>query len=480
MRPHVIIRSIGVAVLVNSIFLFISFLISYFSGESIAFSLLYCTLITFLIGIFPFIFVPKQEEIIQKEGYYIIFFSWIISCLIGMIPYLMWGGEFSFIEAWFESVSGYTTTGSTIIIDIESLPMGLLFWRSATHWIGGLGIVILVLVILPSRGFSSATIYRLDQSSLAQDNYAARTAQALTIMLYVYVFFTIAESILLYIFGMSLFDAVTHSFGTIATGGFSTKNLSIAHFNSLPIEITIMVFMILSGIHFGLLFSTLRGRKNKVWNSPVVRYYLVALTVGVILTAINIHGKEYNSWGDAFRYASFQVVSLGTTTGFATADSAPWPGLAVMILIFFTIQGAGAGSTSGAIKVDRMIIFWKLLKRQIIKLKHPNVVVPIKLGRSTMDEEIGLTTLTFIVLYIFILFISTVLLTAMGVDLLSAFSGSAATLGGVGPGFNEVSSLGNYSGIPDAGKFIFSLDMLLGRLEIYSIFYLFSISWIKP
>ena len=477
MRPHVIIRQIGVAVVINSLFLFVSFLISAMNMDPDRFILLYCAFITLIIGIFPFIFVPREEEILPKEAYQIIFYSWLISCLIGMIPYLMWGGEFSFINAWFESVSGYTTTGSTILNDIESLPSGLLFWRSATHWIGGLGIIIFVLAVLPSKGFSNAVIYRIDQSSLSLDNYALRTRNALNVMLYVYVGFTFAETLLLWLSGMSLFDAVTHAFGTIATGGFSTKNLSIAHFDSIGIEIIIIVFMVLSGIHFGLLFNTMTGRKHRIWDSYVVRYYLLALAAGTLIVAINLHGDQYDTWGESFRYASFQVVSLGTTTGFANADSAIWPGLSILVLLFFTIQCAGAGSTSGGMKVDRVVIFWKQLRRHMIRLQHPNAVIPVKLGRNTLDEDMIDQVLTFIIVYLLIMLVSTFLLAMMDVDLLTAFSGSAATLGNVGPGFNDVSSLGNFKNLPGLGKFVLTINMLLGRLEIFSIFYLINILW---
>jgi trk system potassium uptake protein TrkH len=477
MRPHIIIRQIGVAVVVNSIFLFVSFLISAFNHEPVRYILLYCSFITLIIGIFPFIFVPGEEEIIPREAYLIVFFSWIISCVIGMLPYLMWGGEFSFINAWFESVSGYTTTGSTILADIEALPKGLLFWRSATHWIGGLGIIIFVLAVLPSKGFSTALIYRIDQSNLSLDNYALRARNALNIMIYVYVGFTLAETLLLWVFGMSLFDAVTHSFGTIATGGFSTRNMSIAYFDSVGIEIIIIFFMLISGIHFGLIYNTLTGRKNRIWNSYVVKYYLVAMVIGTVIVAINLHGDKYNSWGEAFRHASFQVASLGTTTGFASADSAPWPGLSILILLFFTIQCAGAGSTSGGMKVDRIVIFWKQLRRHMKKLQHPNAVIPIKLGRNTLDEDVIDQVLTFIIMYLLIILISTLILTTMDVDLLTAFSGSAATLGNVGPGFNGVSSLGNFKFIPALGKLVLTINMLLGRLEIFSVFYLISLLW---
>lgn len=469
MRIHVVLRYTGFVFLFNAAFLLISSAISALNSDSALFPLLYSFTIAALFGAFPMIFVPSTTDINNKEGFVIVVVSWLLSCLIGVMPYILWGGEFTFTNAWFESVSGFTTTGSTIISNIEALPPGLLFWRSTTHWIGGIGIIIFVLSALPSMGKAGMILYRSEISPLAMENFHYRTKRTLKILVYVYIGLTALETISLLFCGMTLFDSITHSFGTIATGGFSTKNLSLAHYRSVSVEIVVMVFMILSGIHFGLLFGAITGRMSDLWKSSIVRYYLLALLIGVSLTTLSIHGGHYGRWAEALRYASFQVISLGTSTGFATADSSLWPPFAQLIMIFFTLQCACAGSTSGGIKVDRIVIFWKAITKRIGKIKHPSAVITPKVGKMAIDEDVLEMTVLYIPLYIGIVFLSSLLLTTLGVDILTAFSGSAATMGNVGPGFGMVGSMDNFSQIPDAGKWILSATMLLGRLEIFGL-----------
>ena len=287
MRPHVILRYVGSVLLLNSAFLLISAIISALNSDSGQFPLFYSFAISALFGAFPLIFVPATTDINNKEGFIIVVASWLLSCMVGVLPYVLWGGEFTFTNAWFESVSGFTTTGSSILTNIEGLPDGLLFWRSATHWIGGIGIIIFVLSVLPAMGQAGIILYKAEMSSLATDSFQYRTKKTLRILLYVYVGLTFCETVSLLACGMNLFDSVTHSFATIATGGFSPKNVSIAHYQSLSIEIVVMVFMILSGIHFGLLFFAVSGRISQVWKSSVVRYYVVTLAVGISFTALN-------------------------------------------------------------------------------------------------------------------------------------------------------------------------------------------------
>jgi trk system potassium uptake protein TrkH len=473
MRPHIILRYAGVVLLFNALFLLLSAGISALHRDSALLPLAYSAIVALLFGLFPLIFVPATQDISNDEGLVIVVASWLLSCLVGLLPYVMWGGEFTFTNAWFESVSGFTTTGSSILTDVEALPPGLLFWRAATHWIGGIGIIVFVLSVLPGIGRAAMVLYKSEISPLAADNFQYRTKKTLQILLVVYVGLTVAETLALLVCGMTVFDAVTHAFATIATGGFSTKNLSIAYFHSVPIEIVIMVFMLLSGVHFGLLFAAASGPIRRIWTPSVVRYYLAAMAVGIVLVAWKVHHSIFPNWLQSLRYASFQVISLGTTTGFASADSGPWPAFAQLILIFFTLQGACAGSTSGAIKVDRVIVFWKSILNQIKKLKHPRSVLALKIDNTVVASAVVEGSVLYISLYLAVVFASTLLLTAIGVDSLTAFSGSAATMGGVGPGFGMVSSLANYSGIPTAGKWIFSMTMLLGRLEIFGLIVFF-------
>jgi trk system potassium uptake protein TrkH len=277
---------------------------------------------------------------------------------------------------------------------------------------------------------------------------------------------------------MSLFDAVTHSFATIATGGFSPKNASIGYYHSAAVEIVIIVFMILSGIHFGLLFAALIGKPSELWKSSIVRYYLVALAAGVTVVTISVHGSQFHSWANALRSAAFQVISIGTSTGFATADSSIWPPFAQLVMIFLTLQCACAGSTSGGIKVDRMVLFWKALVKRIKKMQHPAAVMVVKINTVSFEDDEVEMNILFISFYLGIVLLSACILTALGVDMLSAFSGSAATMGNVGPGFGMVGSMSNFSQIPALGKWVLTATMLLGRLEIFGlILFLAARSW---
>jgi len=478
MRPYVVIRYMGIACLFTSLFLFVSFTISLVLQESSMFSLLYSFIITFLTGLFPLSFIPPISSISKREAFYIVVLSWLLICFIGVIPYVLWGGEFTFINALFESVSGFTTTGSTILNNVEALPYGLLFWRSSTHWIGGIGIIILVLVVLPNMGHAKALLFKTEFSALANVNLLYNTKHVVRILLLVYIGLTVLETILLWIFGMSIFDAINHAFATIATGGFSTKNLSIAHYNSPAIEIIIMVFMVLSGIHFGLLFATIVGKKFALWHSQITRYYLVSMLMGIGIVSIDLWAHSPNSFLQALRMGSFQVISLGTTTGFASADSAHWPYLSVLVLLFFTLQCGCAGSTSGGLKADRVYIFLRTIKERIKGFHHPQAVFCLKVDKRVINDTLLFQVLQFIAVYLVIIFISTLLLAGMNVDILTGFSASAAAMGNVGPGFGIVSSLGNFSSLPALGKGILSIVMLLGRLEIFALLsLLFYRSW---
>ena len=422
MKIEVVIKHLGYVLFLNGIFLFISFLISLYCDETSAIPLLFSSLICGIFAVFPLIFVERTQSITFSEGLAIVVFGWLITCVAGMLPYLMWGGEFTLVNAWFESVSGFTTTGSTILNDIEILPMGLLFWRSSTHWIGGIGIILFVLLVLPQSKGSRTTIYNSEISSLSKLYFKYTTRKIVKILALVYVCLTLLESVVLNYFGMSLFDAINHSFATIATGGFSTKNLSIAHYQNVGIEITIMIFMILSGIHFGLIYGTVFFKKDNIFSSSLVRYFIAVLLIGILLITFKLYFSGTYDFLHSLRYAAFQVISLGTTTGFATEDSAHWPVFTQIILIYFTIQCAMAGSTSGGLKFDRIYIFFKSLGKQIKMLKHPNGVFLTKVDNKSINEKLEHQTMVFIVLYMVIILITTIILTSLDIDGMTAFS----------------------------------------------------------
>lgn len=475
MRPEIILRNIGLVLLFNAIFLFIAFLLALFYSETTDIPLLYSSLFALIFGLLPVIYVRQTEYITILEGIIIIVFGWISTCLIGALPYILWGGEFSIIDSWFESVSGFTTTGSTIVNDIEALPRSLLFWRSSTHWIGGIGVILFTLLILPESRTSKLTLLNTEMSKLAKADFKYRAKEILKILLYVYLGLTLLETLMLVAAGMTLFDAVNHAFATIATGGFSTRNLSIAAYNSLPIEIIVMVFMVLSGIHFGLIFNTITGKRNNIFRSEIIKIFLAFLLGGITLVSLKLYLSHTYTWWEALRYGAFQVISCGTTTGFATADTVHWPGFTQILLIYFTIQCATTGSTSGGLKFDRVWIFFKSVTKQIKMIQHPRAIFLLKISGKVLEDDVEVHTMVFIILYLFIILATTALLTLLNIDLLTAFSSSATSIGNVGPGFGQVGSMGNFSGIPALGKFILTINMLLGRLEIFGVISLFFI-----
>lgn len=468
MRKTVVFRYIGLILVLNSIMLFVSAVISIYYNDDALFPLIFTGSMALLFGIFPLIFVPSTDRMGNKEGLAIVIGSWFVICIFGMLPYIMWGGEFSISNAWFESVSGYTTTGATILNDIENVPKGLLFWRAMTHWIGGIGIIIFALAVIPFLPFIGKTLYSNEMSAAASFQFKKRTGEVVKIISTIYLGLTALETVSLIVAGMSLFDAVAHSFATIATGGFSTKNLSIAAYNSISIEIIIMVFMLLSGLNFAFLFTLVIKKFRKITYPEVAKYYILANAAAIIIVTLINYGTVYDSIWESLRYSAFQLLSVGTSTGFANADSSIWATPAQFIIIFFTLQTACAGSTSGGIKIDRVLIFFKSVYRQIKQILMPNVVLPsLEINRNKINADAVSQNLLFILIYVFITFLIASLLTLWGVDGLTAFSGSAACMGNVGPGLSDVGSLDNYSIIPDAGKWLLSIAMLLGRLEIF-------------
>lgn len=481
MRFNVVSRYIGMVLLLNAVFMLLSAMISAMNDMDTGFyPLILSFLLTTVLGAFPLIFVDRSDQLNNKEGYVIVVGSWLLSCFVGTFPYLLWGGEFGFANSWFESVSGFSTTGATILNDIEALPKGLLFWRSSTHWLGGVGVVMFALVILPSLGRTKMTLSSVELSTLAKENYRYRTQKIVQILLFVYVGMTITETILLRVAGMNWFDAVNHAFSTIATGGFSTKNQSIAYYNNGWIEVIISVFMLISGLHFGLIFATITGKANNIFKSEVSRYYMISLLVGAILVSLSLwQAGIYSSLLESLRYGLFHTIAVVTTSGFATTDANLWPHFAIVITIFFMLQCACAGSTSGGIKSDRVLLAAKIIKAKIRQQQHPNAIIRIKMNNVVQDNEVISFTMLFMVAYMALMLVGTLINAAFGIDLLTGFTMSAACIGNIGPGFGEVGSMNNYGALPSAVKFSSTLFMLLGRLEIFGFIQLFVIKWWK-
>ena len=479
MRFTVILRYVGTVMLCLSAFMAASAGISFVSDDAGFYPLLLSSLLTLLLGIFPMIFVPRAESITTKEGFMIVVGSWLLSCVVGMFPYLIWGGEFSIVNAWFESVSGFTTTGASILKDIEALPQGLLFWRSATTWIGGVGVVMFALLILPSLGTNKMALSGIELSSLARDNYRYRTQTIVKILLSIYIGLTIVSTLALKFAGMRWFDAVNHAMSACATGGFSTKNASIGFYDSALIEWILIVAMFLSSLHFGLIYSTFMRKANNIFRSEVVRVYVGIIVGATLLIGASLYFSGiYPEFFTSMRKSVFQVVSIITTTGFATADTNVWTPFAIVILIMLSIVCGCAGSTSGGAKVDRILLYFKVLVARLRGQQHPNAVIRIRLdGIMQEDRQVNTVTL-FLTTYFMLIIFGTLTSALFGMDLLTAISSSVAFLGNVGPGFGEVGSLDNYAEMPSVLKAQGTILMLMGRLEIFGfIQFLFIRMW---
>ena len=471
MNFKVVSRNIGKALLVNAFFMLLSVAISVANGYDSGFSpLLISALITLVVGFFPFIFGHEVPDVKMKEGYVIIVSAWLLSFLAGALPYIMYGGEFTVINAWYESVSGYTTTGSTVLTDIEALPESLLFWRSSTQFIGGLGVIVFLLLIFPESSPFKLRVSNLEISSMARTGYQFRADTTIRIMLGVYIVMTIAETILLKLAGMSFFDAVNHSFCTVSTGGFSTKNASIMHYDSLWIDMVITLFMIMSSLHFGIIYAVCAKRSLKPLTSSISRYYLTVillLSISVMLL-LKIQGG-YQTWGKAMLDSVFQVSSFISTTGFGQADNSSWPFLANLLLIFSAIHCGCSGSTTGGLKADRFMIAVRELRNEFLRRMHPASVFRTRIDGHVLKSDIMSSVFTYIVTYIVFILIFFLVILFYGVDVDVAFSGTVASLGNVGPGIGAIGTMGNSADLPSAVKFIFTLEMFVGRLEIFPV-----------
>lgn len=480
MRVHVVIRYIGIVLIFLALFMLASAGVSLLNNhDSALYPLLLSAFVTAILGFFPLIFVDRADEIKTKEGYAIVVGSWLVACVVGMFPYLIWGGEFTIVNAWFESVSGFTTTGASILNDIEFLPRGLLFWRHSTTWIGGIGVVMFALVILPSLGRSRQLLYNVELSTIAKDNFRYRSREIMRILIFVYVGLTLVTTVLLKLSGMCWFDAATHAMSACGTSGFSTKNASVAFFDNPTIELVLMCAMTLSGIHFGILYATLTGRRNNIFRSEVVRAYIGMMAIAALVIAASLFSdKIYPTFGESLRHASFQVVSITTTSGFATADTNLWTPLSIIILLFCSVICACAGSTSGGMKIDRLLLALKVIRNRIKIQQHPNAVISTKTDGTVQGDNVLSLVMTFIVAYLLLTLIGTIVYAMFGCDILTSFSASIACIGNVGPGFGAVGSLDNYSELPTVLKLNSTLLMLVGRLEIFGFIQLFFMrSW---
>ncbi len=471
MNVKAISTNVGKALLVSALFMFLSIIVSVIDGRDAAFGPLCISfIITFLFGFFPFIFVHGKHEITLRDGILTIVFSWVLSFIFGMLPYVLYGGEFTLVNAWFESVSGYTTTGSTILNDIEALPRSLLFWRSSTHYIGGLGVVVFILLVMPDASPYRLRLTNMEMSTLSKEGYKYKSSKVVSIITTVYVALTAAAFLSLWAAGMPLFDAVNHAFSIAATGGFSTKNLSIGAYGSDLINLIVLFFMALCAMHFGLIYAVFATRSLKPMKNTVVRYYFGSIAVMALMITLSLVGEGgYDSWWKAVMDSSFTVVSYMSTCGFGISDNSNWPWLAGIVLMFASFQCGCAGSTTGGIKVDRIVISYKAISNEIKRRLHPTSVLNTRMSGQHLANSAVYAVMMYLVVYLLVIFISILAVMLCGCEAATAVSGVIASVGSVGPGLGELGCMDSYASQPVMAKMIFTFDMFLGRVEIYPV-----------
>lgn len=417
---------------------------------------------------------PSKSELFIKDGLLIVGLAWIIFSVIGAMPYYLTGSITSIVDAFFETVSGFTTTGSTILTDIESLPMGILFWRSFTHWIGGMGVLVFVMAIIPLSGGNTMNIMKAEVPGPTVDKLVPKTKQSAKILYLIYIAMTVLEVILLMLGGMPFIDSLTNSFSTAGTGGFCMKADSIGFYDSAYIDGVVTVFMILFGINFNLFYLVLLKNFKRIFKSEELRTYIKIIAVAIALITWNIQGM-YGGVLKSFRYASFQVATIITTTGFMTADFNLWPTFSKAILLSLMIIGACAGSTGGGVKVSRVLITFKYIKSEIKKVIHPRSISNITMDEKLIDDTMTKNVSAYLLIYLVIMAVSFILITLNEFDIETSLTSVITCLNNVGPGLgNLVGPTGNFSTFSPFSKLVLTLDMLLGRLEIFPILFLFS------
>lgn len=456
----------------------------YFEEQESINSFLWTIGLTLIPGFLVWKFTPKPEHDLKvREGFVIVSLGWILCTLFGSLPFYISGAIPNFTDAFFETMSGLTTTGATILTDIEGMQKGLLFWRSFLHWLGGMGIILLSLAILPLLGIGGMQLYKAEVPGPTKDKVTPRLKDTAKILWQVYLVLTIFQAVCLQLAGMTFFDALCHSFGAIATGGFSTRNASIAAFNSPIVEYLLTVFMLLAGVNFSLHYKVLSTKKPMLyWFDRETLFYTLTIAFTTLAAFLMITQRDFTNLSnleESFRHSIFQVVSIMTTTGYGTDDFELWPFFPQALLFIMMFIGGCAGSTSGGIKGIRILLLLKHIRIELRKLIHPNGVFVVHHSGRIIQPEIISSVLSFFLIFMVTFVIASLILSALGLDLLTAFTASIACLASIGPGFGTVGPTENFAHIPMIGKWVLSICMLMGRLELYTILILFSKSFWK-
>ena len=476
MNLGVISRNVGIALICCAAFMFLSALVAALDGFDSSFSpLLLSAILTMMVGVFPLIFVRRHKDINTREGLAILLIAWFMSCIFSMLPYVLWGGEFTLVNAWFESASGITTTGATILQDIEALPKGLLFWRSSTHYIGGLGVVVFIMMILPSFGTVRFKMSKMDVEDISKNNYQYKSNKFIHVVVSVYLGITVCSLTALLLAGMPFFDAVNHALSVTATGGFSIKNASIGAYDSPLIECILIFFMIVASLHFGLIYASFATRSFKVLKNPITKFYLTTILICGLLVTGNLvfSGTIPNVW-QALRHSFFTVVSTISTTGFGSTDTNIWPIFSVLILMYAGIQCGCSGSTTSGLRSDRVYLTFKAAKAQLLKIAYPTAVVQVKSDGQSIDRDMITSVSLYVLLYLIITLVMAVVYAGFGLDMVTSVSASVSMMSNVGPCFGTFgSSMSSFASAPELAKILMGVQMIIGRLGIYSILLVF-------
>ncbi len=452
----------------------------YHEPVEIQLSLIYSGLFTIACAVTVGVITRGDVNLSRRDGFGVVVFGWISATIFGSLPYILSGVIPNPVSAMFETMSGFTTTGASVLVDLEAVPRGIHFWRALTHWFGGMGVLVLCVAILPFLGVGGMQIYRAEMPGPSKDRLTPRIATTAKLLWGVYAVLTLAEALLLkFVGGMDWFDALCHSFGTVATGGFSTRTASVGAYDSAVVDTIIIVFMFLSGMNFALHYHALSGKPQRYFQDNEFQLYFILLACASIFVTLNIWLSDYASFGRCFRDALFTTTSIMTTTGFCTADFDRWPDASRYLLVLLMFIGSCAGSTCGALKVMRVGILAKKMVKEVKLFMRPMAVIQIKQNGRVVDQENISHITAFFIMYVVTFAIATFLMCFFAPDIESATSAVAATLGNIGPGLNAVGPMQNFASIPPVGQGILTLLMLLGRLELYTVLILFLPSFWK-
>ena len=468
MNYGIVLRVLGILLVIESGLMAPSLLISYFQGGADFYPFLISIAMTLLAGILVSRSKPKDTSISAKDGLAIVALGWLAISIFGALPLFLSKATPTYIDAFFETVSGFTTTGSSIIPNVEILPKGILFWRSFTHWIGGMGILVFTIALLPALGIGGFQIYKAESPGPIAGKMAPRIKDTAKILYLTYLGITVLEVILLLFGKMTLFEAFVHTFGTVGTGGFGIKGSSIGDYSSY-IQVVIGIFMVVSGVSFSLYYSVYRGKGKEIFKNEELRLYLGIILTATALIALNLYLTNYDTIMSSLKDSFFQVSSIMTTTGYATADFDLWPSFSKGLLVILMLIGGSAGSTAGGMKVIRILVMFKLIRREISKIFHPRAVLPIKNNGRMVPNEVVAGIYSFIALYLVIFCLGTLVITLEGVGLVTASTSVIATLSNIGTGLALVGPSQNFALYSGATKLLLSFFMLLGRLELFTI-----------